>query len=81
MLVSMDCLEGSYKTFLQKIFGLGRMVYKALEIQTRADIASIKEPTKGKKITPDEFTKERDKMMEEMRKNNQGSGNRVIRMQ
>jgi GLPGLI family protein len=59
----------------------GRMVYKALDIQAKADIAGIKEPTKGKKVTPDEFTKERDKMMDEMRKNNQGNGNRVIRMQ
>ena len=59
----------------------GRMVYKALDIQTKVDLASIKEPTKGKKVTPDEFTKERDKMMDEMRKNNQGNGNRIIRMQ
>jgi GLPGLI family protein len=57
----------------------GRMVYKALDIQTKADVASIKEPTKGKKVTPDEFTKERDKMMEEMQKNNQG-GRNVIRI-
>ena len=56
----------------------GRMVYKALEIQTKIDIATIKEPTKGKKVTPDEFTKEREKMMAEMQKNNQGNGNRVI---
>jgi GLPGLI family protein len=53
----------------------GRMVYKALDIQTKVDIASIKEPTKGKKLTPDEFVKERDKMMQEMQKNNQGNGN------
>lgn len=59
----------------------GRMVYKAIDIQTQADIVSIKEPTKGKKVTLDEFVKEREKMMEEMRKNNQGNGNRVIRMQ
>jgi Protein of unknown function (Porph_ging). len=58
----------------------GRMVYKALDIQTKADVASIKEPTKGKKVTPDEFVKERDKMMEEMQKNNQGNGRNVIRI-
>ncbi len=57
----------------------GRTVYTALEISPKADIASIKEPTKGKKVTPDEFTKERNKMMEEMQKNNQG-GNIRIRM-
>jgi hypothetical protein len=59
----------------------GRILYKALEIQTKADVASIKEPTKGKKVTPVEFTKERDKMMEEMQKNMQGGGRNVIRMQ
>ena len=59
----------------------GRMVYKALDIQQKADVASIKEPTKGKKVTPDEFTKERDKMMEEMQKNMQGGGRNVIRIQ
>jgi GLPGLI family protein len=59
----------------------GRMVYKAIDLQTKADVATIKEPTKGKKVTPDEFTKEREKMMEEMQKNNQGGGNRIIRMQ
>ena len=56
----------------------GRTVYRALEIQPKADIATLKEPTKGKKVTPDEFTKERDKMMEEMQKNNQGNGGRTI---
>ena len=55
----------------------GRTVYTALEISPKADTGAIKEPTKGKKVTPDEFTKERNKMMEEMQKNNQG-GNRII---
>ena len=63
----------------------GRMVYKAIEISAKADIASIKEPTKGKKLTPDEFTKERDKMMEEMQKNSMinvgNNGSRTIRIQ
>ncbi|MDB5223175.1 MAG: hypothetical protein JWN83_1842 [Chitinophagaceae bacterium] len=58
----------------------GRVVYKALEISPKVDVTTIKEPTKGKKITPDEFTNEREKMMQEMQKNNQGNGNRVIRM-
>jgi GLPGLI family protein len=56
----------------------GRMVYKALEISAKADVASIKEPTKGKKVTPAEFSEERNKMMDEMQKNNQGGGNRII---
>ena len=65
------------------IFGLetnnGKTVYTALEISPKADIAAIKEPTKGKKVTPEEFTKERNKMLDEMEKNNQG-GNIRIRM-
>jgi GLPGLI family protein len=56
----------------------GRMVYKAIEISQKADLASIKEPSKGKKVTPAEFNEERDKMMDEMQKNNQGGGTRVI---
>jgi GLPGLI family protein len=58
----------------------GRMIYKALEISAKADVASIKEPTKGKKVTPDEFAKEREKMMAELQKNNQGGGRTIIRM-
>ena len=54
------------------------MVYKAIEISTKADLASIKEPLKGKKVTPAEFNEERNKMMDEMQKNNQGGGNRII---
>ncbi|MEO8416110.1 MAG: GLPGLI family protein [Ginsengibacter sp.] len=59
----------------------GRMVYQALEIQATADLTAIKAPAKGKKVTPEEFIKERDKLIEEMQRNNQGSGNRVIRIQ
>ena len=57
----------------------GRMVYKALEMSPKVDLASIKEPTKGKKVTPAQFNDERNKMMDEMQKNNQGNGgNRII---
>ena len=60
----------------------GRMVYKAVEISPKADLASIKEPTKGKKVSPGEFIAERNKMMDEMQKNNQGgNGRNVIRIQ
>ncbi|MFC0773644.1 GLPGLI family protein [Terrimonas alba] len=57
----------------------GRSVYTAVEISPKAAIAAIKEPTKGKKVTPDEFAKERNKMMDEMQKNNPG-GNIRMRM-
>jgi GLPGLI family protein len=57
----------------------GRQVFKAVDISEKADLAAIKEPQGKKHYTPDEFKKERDKMMEEMQKNN-GGGNRVIHM-
>ena len=56
----------------------GRQTFKALEIKEKADLAIIKEPTGKKKYTPAEFRKERDKMMEEMQRNNGGPG-RVMR--
>ncbi|MEP7144964.1 MAG: GLPGLI family protein [Ferruginibacter sp.] len=58
----------------------GRMVYKALEISPKVNLATIKAPVKGKKVTPAEFTTETQQMMEEMQKN-QGGGNRIIRIQ
>ena len=56
----------------------GRQTFKATEISAKADIAAIKEPKNGKKVTRDQFRKETQKMMDEMQKNNQ-SGGRVIR--
>jgi GLPGLI family protein len=58
----------------------GRQTFKAIDISAKADLALIKEPTGKKRYTPDEFRKERDKMLDEMQRNNQG-GQRVIRMQ
>lgn len=57
----------------------GKTIYQALEISPKADIASIKEPKGSKKLTPAEFNKEREKMFEEMGRNNGGSG-RTIRI-
>jgi GLPGLI family protein len=57
----------------------GRQTYLATGISEKADLALIKEPTGKKHYTPEEFRKERDKMMKEMEQNNQG-GNRVIRI-
>lgn len=57
----------------------GRTVYKAIEVSEKVDLSAIKEPTKGKKVTADEFAKERDKMMKEMMRNNGGRG-RTIRV-
>lgn len=55
----------------------GRTVYNALEISPKPDMAAIKEPTKGKKVTPEEFAVERNKLMDEMEKNNQGGNFRI----
>lgn len=57
----------------------GRTVYKALEVSPKVDVAVIKEPKNGKKVTADEFSKERDKAIEEMQRNNGGRG-RTIRI-
>ena len=55
----------------------GRTVYRAQEIFAKADLKSIKEPVKGKKVSPEEFAKERNKMLEEMQKNSQGGNFRM----
>jgi len=57
----------------------GRALYKAIELSTKVNASNIKEPKGGKRITSAEFTKEREKLMEEMRRNNPG-GNRTIRI-
>lgn len=57
----------------------GQTVTKALEFSPKVSVNKIKEPNEGKRITAAEFATERDRMMEEMRKN-MPAGN-VIRMQ
>ena len=57
----------------------GKQLFRAISISENADLAVIKAPTGKKHYTPEEFKKERDKMMEEMQKNSQG-GNRQIRI-
>lgn len=57
----------------------GRTVYKVLEISPQTDLSSVKAPTKGKKVSPQQFSEERNKMMDEMQKNNQSGGaNRIF---
>lgn len=56
----------------------GRQTYKATAISEKADLAAIKEPTGKKRYTAEEFRIEREKMMEEMQKNN--GGRRTIRI-
>lgn len=47
----------------------GQTVYKAIEISPKVSLNKIKEPRDGKKLSAAEFAKERDRIMEEMRKN------------
>ena len=58
----------------------GDQVYLATGIAETTDLAVIKEPTGKKKYTQEEFKIERDKMLEEMNRNNGGGNRRVIRM-
>ena len=61
-------------TILEIDVNNGRTSYKAIEISPKVDVAKIKEPSKGKKTTPEEFAKEREKMMQEMMQNGGGPG-------
>lgn len=47
----------------------GQTVYRALEVSPKVSLSKIREPKDGKKVTQAEFVAERDKLMEEMRKN------------
>jgi GLPGLI family protein len=64
-------------TILEIDVNNGRTSFKALEISPKVDVAKIKEPSKGKKVTAEEFAKEREKLMQEMMQNNGGPGMRV----
>lgn len=57
----------------------GKTLFTAREISDKVSPATIKEPKGNKKLTPAEFNKERDKMFEEMNRNNSGPG-RTIRI-
>ena len=61
-------------TILEIDINNGRSHFVALELSPKVDVKEIKEP-KGKRITPEEFKKERDKMFEQMQKNNGGNFN------
>jgi GLPGLI family protein len=65
-------------TILELDVNNGRTTYVALSVSQDADVKNIREP-KGKKISPQEFAAEREKMMQEMEKNN-GGGNFNIRV-
>lgn len=62
---------------LEMTVGVDRQVFKAIAIDPKVDVASIKAPTGKKHYTPAEFKAERDKMMEEMQRNNSGPGRSI----
>lgn len=51
----------------------GRSVYQAIEISPKANIKAIKEPSKGKKVNQQQFTEERNKILDEMQRNGGGT--------
>lgn len=51
----------------------GRSVYQAIDISPKANIKAIKEPSKGKKVNQQQFTEERNKMLDEMQRNGGGT--------
>lgn len=55
----------------------GRTVYKATEISDDVELSDVKAPSKGKKVTVEEFNVERDKVIAEMQRN---MGGRVFRI-
>ena len=59
----------------------GQTIYKALEVLTKVSANKIKAPKEGKKMTAAEFAKEREKLMEEMRKNMPNGNGFQMRMQ
>ena len=69
--------EGQLPGLILQVDINGNTTYKAIEVSQKADIAAIKEPKKGKKVTVDEFNKERDKAMEDMQRN---GGRRAMRI-
>jgi GLPGLI family protein len=59
---------------LQLDIANGQTVYTAIEISAKVNTNKIKIPKDGKKMTAAEFAKEREKLVEEMRKNLGGNG-------
>ncbi len=57
---------------LQLEMNNGKIIYRAVEINAKATASTLKEPTKGKKMTATAFAEERKKMTDEMRKNSGG---------
>lgn len=61
-------------TILELDVNNGRSSFKAMELSPKIDVAKVKEPSKGKKTTTEEFAKEREKLMQDMMQNGGGPG-------
>jgi len=61
--------EGQLPGLILEIDINGTPTYKAIEVSPKVNIASIKEPRGGKKVTEEVFEKERDKAMQQMQRN------------
>lgn len=59
----------------------GRQVYTAIEISPKVNLASIKAPSRGKKISADDFAKEQRKIMDQMQQQRMQSGRNGERIQ
>jgi len=59
-------------TILEIDINNGKNTYRAVEISEKTDASKIKEPTKGKKVTAEDFAKEREKLMQDMQQNGGG---------
>jgi GLPGLI family protein len=70
-------LEGQLPGLILEISINGNTTFKAVEVSQKVDATAIKEPKKGKKVSAEEFAKERDKVMDDMQRN---GGRRVMRV-
>ncbi len=61
-------------TILEVDVNNGRSHFLAQQVSPKVDVKEIREP-KGKKISPQEFAKEKDKMFKQMQENNGGNVN------
>ncbi|MGB8194162.1 MAG: GLPGLI family protein [Chitinophagaceae bacterium] len=56
----------------------GRAVYTAIELSPKVSVSNIKAPSRGKKISADDFAKEQQKMFDQMQQQRRGgSGERI----
>lgn len=66
-------------TILEIDINNGRNTFRAVEVSPKTDVAKIKEPVKGKKVTAEEFAKEREKLFQDMQQNGGGGFRMNIR--